>query len=77
MITAYLKGDVDTARSVNARLLDSCAFFTSDDAPSPLPTKAMLRTLGIPVGRARPPMGPDEPADLEDRARRVHAELRG
>ena len=75
MITAYGKGDVEGARAANARLLESCAFFTSDDAPSPLPTKAMLRTLGLPVGRARPPMGPDEPADLEDRARQVYAAL--
>jgi 4-hydroxy-tetrahydrodipicolinate synthase len=74
-ITSYLKGDVDAARVANARLLESCAFFTSDDAPSPLPTKAMLRTLGLPVGHARPPMGPHEPADLEDRARKVYAAL--
>jgi 4-hydroxy-tetrahydrodipicolinate synthase len=75
LVTSFLKGDVDAARAANARLLDSAAFFTSDDAPSPLPTKAMLRTLGLPVGRARPPMGPDEPADLEDRARAVYASL--
>jgi 4-hydroxy-tetrahydrodipicolinate synthase len=75
MITAYGKGDVDSAREVNARLLESCAFFTSDEAPSPLPTKAMLRTLGLPVGRARPPMGPDDPPGLEDRAREVFAAL--
>jgi 4-hydroxy-tetrahydrodipicolinate synthase len=75
MMTAFEKGDVETAKTLNFKLLDSCAFFTSDDAPSPLPTKAMLRTLGLPVGRARPPMGPDEPADLEDRARKVYAAL--
>jgi 4-hydroxy-tetrahydrodipicolinate synthase len=75
MIAAHEKGDVEAARAMNYRLLDSCAFFTSDAAPSPLPTKAMLRTLGLPVGRARPPMGPDEPADLEDRARAVYAAL--
>ena len=75
LVTSFLKGDVDAARAANARLLESAAFFTSDDAPSPLPTKAMLRTLGLPVGRARPPMGPDEPSDLEDRARKVYASL--
>jgi 4-hydroxy-tetrahydrodipicolinate synthase len=73
--TSYLRGDVEAAQAANARLLDSAAFFTSDDAPSPLPTKAMLRTLGLPVGRCRPPMGPDEPADLEARARKVYADL--
>jgi len=75
LVTSFLKGDVDAARAANARLLESAAFFTSDDAPSPLPTKAMMRTLGHAVGRARPPMGPDEPADLEDRARAVYAAL--
>jgi 4-hydroxy-tetrahydrodipicolinate synthase len=75
LVTSFLKGDVEGACACNARLLDSAAFFTSDDAPSPLPAKAMLRTLGLPVGRARPPMGPDEPADLEDRARAVYAAL--
>lgn len=75
MITAYGKGDVDSARAINARLLESCAFFTSEDAPSPAPTKAMMRTLGLRVGHCRPPMGPDEPPGLEERAREVYAAL--
>ena len=40
------------------------------DAPNPIPTKAMLRVLGLPVGHCRLPMGPG-PDDLEDRARAV------
>ncbi len=52
------KGDVVGARLVNSRLLESFAFETGDDAPNPLPTKAMLRVLGLPVGQARLPMGP-------------------
>lgn len=75
MCTAYAKGDVDAARAANARLLQSYAFQGTDDAPSPQPTKAMMRTLGHRVGHCRPPMGPDEPADLEDRARQVNAAL--
>lgn len=75
MCTAYEKGDVETARAVNARLLGSYAFQSTDDAPNPEPAKAMMRTLGHAVGRCRPPMGPDEPADLEDRARQVFADL--
>ena len=71
----FARGDVDGARAANARLLESYAFQGTDDAPSPLPTKALLRVMGIDVGRARPPMGPDEPADLEDRARAVLANL--
>jgi 4-hydroxy-tetrahydrodipicolinate synthase len=68
------KGDVDGTRLVNARLLESFAFETSDDTPNPLPAKAMLRTLGHRVGQARLPMGP-APDWLEPRAREVWANL--
>jgi 4-hydroxy-tetrahydrodipicolinate synthase len=68
------KGDLDGARLVNARLLESFAYETGDDAPNPIPTKALLRVLGLPVGEARLPMGP-APAGLEDRAREVLADL--
>ena len=68
------KGDVVGARLVNSRLLESFAFETGDETPNPLPTKAMLRVLGLPVGEARLPMGP-APAALEDRAREVLANL--
>jgi 4-hydroxy-tetrahydrodipicolinate synthase len=75
MIAAFQKGDHDLARRLNEKLLPTYAFNSWDDAPSPAPSKAMLRTLGLPVGRPRPPMGPDEPADLEDQARKVYAAL--
>ena len=70
MITAFEKGDVIAARRVNAGLLSSYAFESSEDAPNPIPTKAMLRVLGLPVGQCRPPLGPG-PEGLEDRARSV------
>ncbi|HYD10186.1 MAG TPA: 4-hydroxy-tetrahydrodipicolinate synthase [Acidimicrobiales bacterium] len=75
MIAAFQKGDLDLARRLNEKLQPTYAFNSSDEAPSPAPSKAMLRTLGLPVGRPRPPMGPEEPADLEDRARKVYAQL--
>ncbi len=75
MITSFKKGDVDRARLVNARLLESYQFETGDLNPNPQPTKAMMRTLGHPVGFCRPPMD-GEPADLEDRAKAVWANLR-
>jgi 4-hydroxy-tetrahydrodipicolinate synthase len=62
------------ARSVNARLLESYAFESGDDNPNPIPTKALLRVIGLPVGQCRLPMGP-EPAGLRDRARAVLAHL--
>ena len=75
MITSFRKGDVDRARAVNARLLDSYSFETGDANPNPQPVKAMLRTLGHPVGYCRPPMD-GEPDDLEHRARKVYADLK-
>ena len=68
------KGDVAGARLVNSRMLESFAFETGDDAPNPIPTKAMLRHLGIPVGQARLPMG-DAPAFVDDRAPQVWSNL--
>ena len=75
MITSFKKGDVERARSVNARLLSSYSFETGDANPNPQPVKAMLRTLGHPVGYCRPPMD-GEPDDLEERARKVYADLK-
>jgi 4-hydroxy-tetrahydrodipicolinate synthase len=70
MIAAYVKGDVVRAREVNARLLASYAFETGDEAPNPIPAKAMMRVLGHAVGQCRLPLGP-APAGLEARARQV------
>jgi 4-hydroxy-tetrahydrodipicolinate synthase len=75
MITSFKKGDVDRARAINAKLIPSYLFETGDANPNPQPTKAMLRTLGHAVGHCRPPMD-GEPADLEDRARQVYADLK-
>jgi 4-hydroxy-tetrahydrodipicolinate synthase len=74
MFHAFAKGDVDEARRINTSMLPSFAFETGDDAPNPVPAKAMLRVLGLPVGHCRLPMGP-EPQGLEDRARAVLADL--
>jgi 4-hydroxy-tetrahydrodipicolinate synthase len=74
MFDLWEQGDVVGARLVNSRLLPSFAFETGDDAPNPLPTKAMLRHLGIPVGQARLPMGP-APEFVERRAPEVWADL--
>ena len=68
MIAAFGKGDVATATRINQSLIESYEFETGDEAPNPVPTKAMLRVLGIGVGQCRPPMG-FEPDWLEPRAR--------
>jgi 4-hydroxy-tetrahydrodipicolinate synthase len=74
MIQAFEKGDVAAARRINAGLLASYAYETGDDAPNPIPTKTLLRVLGLKVGECRPPMGP-APEGLADRARRVLEDL--
>jgi 4-hydroxy-tetrahydrodipicolinate synthase len=74
MFDLFAAGDTAGARLVNARMLPSFAFETGDDAPNPIPTKAMMRHLGIPVGQARLPMGP-APEFVVERAPQVWADL--
>lgn len=74
MLAAFAKGDVDEARRINGSMLESYAYETSDTAPNPVPAKAMMGVLGLPVGQCRLPMGP-APAGLEDSARLVLANL--
>ena len=54
MIDAFTKGDVDTARRINAGLIASYDYETGLDAPTPVPPKALLRVLGLKVGECRP-----------------------
>jgi len=74
MIEAFTKGEVERAAEINARLLESFAFETGDATPNPIPTKALLRALGLPAGECRLPMGP-APDGLEQRALEVWRNL--
>ncbi len=74
LIEAFLAGDVRRAQEVNRVLAASHRFETGDEAPNPIPAKAMLRVLGLPAGQCRLPMG-QAPAGLEDRAKQVLADL--
>lgn len=67
MVAAFLAGDVDRARSINAGLIPSYDFETGDANPNPIPAKAMMRVMGLPAGQCRLPLGPS-PAGLEERA---------
>src|SRR6516165_2508433 len=58
MVLAHVKGDVDHARALNARLIPSWEFQSGELTPNPMPTKAVLRTLGLPAGQCRMPLGP-------------------
>ncbi|MEZ5218656.1 MAG: 4-hydroxy-tetrahydrodipicolinate synthase [Ilumatobacteraceae bacterium] len=75
MFELLAKGDLEGARAVNARMLESFSFETGDDAPNPLPTKAMMNFLGHRVGDARLPMGP-APAAVHEAAPGVWERLR-
>ncbi len=74
MFDAWDRGDVLTAQRINARQLESFEFETGDAAPNPIPSKAMMRTLGHDVGECRSPMGPT-PDGLEAAARQVYDRL--
>lgn len=74
MFDAWARGDVSAARVANARMIESFSFETGDLAPNPIPTKAMLRTLGWDVGQCRLPLG-DAPDWVEPRAREVWQNL--
>jgi 4-hydroxy-tetrahydrodipicolinate synthase len=74
MFDAVERGDLSAARRANARMMESFAFETGDLAPNPIPTKAMLRTLGWRVGQCRLPMGA-APDWVEPRAREVWTNL--
>ena len=75
MVAAFGKGDVETARQLNVRLLESWTFQGGDLTPNPLPTKAVLRVLGLPAGHCRLPHVEPPGIDLEARAREVLANL--
>lgn len=70
MISAFFSGDIARAISINQAMLPSFAFESSDEAPNPLPSKAVLRARGLPVGQCRLPLG-DAPAALDDAAREL------
>ena len=74
MIDAVSRGDVATARAINRTLLSSYAFESTLDAPNPIPAKAAMRALGLPVGQCRLPLG-DAPEGLDAAAQALVAEL--
>ncbi len=76
LFAAWAAGDHARAREINASLIPSFDFEGFDEAPNPVPTKAMLRHLGLPAGECRLPMGPTPPG-LEERAAEVLAGIGG
>lgn len=74
MLAAWGAGDVAGARAANVALLESFAFESTEAYPNPLPTKAVLRALGLSVGQCRPPMGA-APPELDEEAAGLLARL--
>ena len=74
LFDAWDAGDTSRARELNVRLLESWSYETGDECPNPGPAKAMLRHLGQPAGRCRPPMDADPPW-LADAAAEVYGNL--
>jgi 4-hydroxy-tetrahydrodipicolinate synthase len=60
-LAAFVEGDVEAAAALDGELRASYEFESTDRWPNPLPTKAVLRALGLAVGQCRLPMGPSDP----------------
>jgi len=74
VVDCFFAGDLGGAIAGNAELLDSFDFESSAEFPNPLPTKAILRALGLRVGQCRLPMGASTP-ELDAQAAKVLAAL--
>ena len=74
MFDAWERNDIAETQRINRQLIESYDFEGNDDAPNPVQPKAMMRTLGHPVGECRLPMGPT-PDGTEDAARDVYQRL--
>ncbi|HEX2577514.1 MAG TPA: 4-hydroxy-tetrahydrodipicolinate synthase [Aquihabitans sp.] len=74
MFAALAKGDLATARDINARLLPSYRYMNSDTCVFSQATKVAMGVLGLPAGECRLPLGP-APAGTDSLARTVLDEL--
>ena len=70
MIAAFVKDDPQTARAINARLLDSFAYEVTDLWQQASAVKALLTELGLPSGPCRLPL-PPVPDEARARARHI------
>jgi len=74
MIAAFGKGDVSTAREINARLLDSFDFEATELWQHAGGVKSVLNELGLPAGPCRLPL-PPHAHEARPRAREILAAL--
>ncbi|MFV1990373.1 MAG: 4-hydroxy-tetrahydrodipicolinate synthase [Acidimicrobiales bacterium] len=76
MLAAFRGGDPVKAAALNATMIESYDFESSDESPNPIPSKVMLNTLGFSVGECRLPHTPP-PEGLAETARGVYRRLKG
>jgi len=75
IVRNVLGGHWDEARRLNELIAASCAFEGTEAYPNPMPTKAVMRALGVAVGQCRAPHGPSDEA-LDSAAADILAVLR-
>jgi len=75
MVRYAAAGDGAKAQSINEVLAASCVFESSETHPNPMPSKAMMRLMGLAVGECRLPHARGDAA-LDARASEVLAQLR-
>ncbi len=74
MVIAARDGDLEAARTENARLVESYDFESTEQFPNPMPAKSACRALGLRVGQCRLPLG-EAPPELEGEALRILTRL--
>jgi 4-hydroxy-tetrahydrodipicolinate synthase len=75
IVHAIEAGKWKKAQRLNERAAASFAFESTEAYPNPMPAKAALRALGLPVGECRLPHGPAD-ADLDAAAAEIVASLK-
>jgi 4-hydroxy-tetrahydrodipicolinate synthase len=75
IVRAIEAGKWKKAQRLNERAAASFAFESTEAFPNPMPAKAALRALGLPVGECRLPHGPAD-ADLDAAAAEIVASLK-
>ncbi len=78
MFDSFESGNVKNARCIDKQLEPSYKFSSSNEAPNPIPTKAMMRHLGLNVGYCRSPMtvGLSTQDMLHDQAQNILSSLK-
>lgn len=74
LINSFEQGALPTAQRFAEQLAPSCTFEGNEIYPNPMPAKAMMRVIGIPVGQCRLPHAPGDEA-LEAQAAALWAEV--